>query len=872
MEGESRQNFKKNILEIPTVLGTKVRPLLSAITAKKKEISEATEKIGNIINEIYDKLEAEAQKERAELLAAEKAAAQSAKEADKKDESDAEAKSAESVETVSDSDAQASAPVESGEKAAQAVESKDGESKPADKSDRQNQKPAKSENREKPAAQDKPKQSTVYINPDLLGGQQRPQRQGDRRPPRPDRQDGRPPLQRPQGGRPTPGMRAEQVQAPVNPAYNKDKKKAKPQTSRDESKKGLSKRDLFKKGYVYDATREDEDAGGYRHVKARRGKKDTGAQPTIVIEHAVINTDPVAIKVLAEKIGKPAAEIVKKLFDMGEMATINGSVSFETAEFVALDYGITLELKLDTTAEDKLREIAEMGNEVEAVRRPPIVTVMGHVDHGKTSLLDSIRQTNVVRGEAGGITQHIGAYSVDINGSKITFLDTPGHEAFTAMRRRGAMITDIAVIVVAADDGIMPQTIEAIHHAKEAGVAIIIAANKIDKPHADIEKVKQQLAAQDVLVEEWGGDVMLCPVSAKTGEGVKELLESILLLAEVLDLKAPVDCPAVGSVVEARLDKGLGPVATVIVQRGTVHVADYAVAGTAIGKIRSMTDWMGKRIKEAGPSLAVQIQGFAEVPMAGDKFVVVKDEKLAKDVAAEREAKERLEMQNRVASAKTLDDMFKNAEEGAVKSLAVIIKADVQGSAEAVKQSLLEISEKMKDENVRITVIHSGVGAINEGDVNLAYTAKAIIVGFNVKPEPKAKALADRSAVEIRSYRVIYDAIDDFTKALKGMLEPVYKEEELGHAEVRQTFRISGVGLIAGSYILDGKVSRGCKARLVRDNIIVYEGSVSSLKREKNDAKEVAAGYECGIGLENCNDIKVGDIIETFELVQVNKE
>ena len=872
MEGESRQNFKKNIQEIPTVLGTKVRPLLSAITAKKKEISEATEKIGNIINEIYDKLEAEAQKERAEILAAEKAAAQSAKEDDKKDESDAEAKSAKSVETVSDSDAQASAPVESGEKAAQAVESKDGESKPADKSDRQNQKPAKSENREKSAAQDKPKQSTVYINPDLLGGQQRPQRQGDRRPPRPDRQDGRPPLQRPQGGRPTPGMRAEQVQAPVNPAYNKDKKKAKPQTSRDESKKGLSKRDLFKKGYVYDATREDEDAGGYRHVKARRGKKDTGAQQAIVIEHAVINTDPVAIKVLAEKIGKPAAEIVKKLFDMGEMATINGSVSFETAEFVALDYGITLELKLDTTAEDKLREIAEMGNEVEAVRRPPIVTVMGHVDHGKTSLLDSIRQTNVVRGEAGGITQHIGAYSVDINGSKITFLDTPGHEAFTAMRRRGAMITDIAVIVVAADDGIMPQTIEAIHHAKEAGVAIIIAANKIDKPHADIEKVKQQLAAQDVLVEEWGGDVMLCPVSAKTGEGVKELLESILLLAEVLDLKAPVDCPAVGSVVEARLDKGLGPVATVIVQRGTVHVADYAVAGTAIGKIRSMTDWTGKRIKEAGPSLAVQIQGFAEVPMAGDKFVVVKDEKLAKDVAAEREAKERLEMQNRVASAKTLDDMFKNAEEGAVKSLAVIIKADVQGSAEAVKQSLLEISEKMKDENVRITVIHSGVGAINEGDVNLAYTAKAIIVGFNVKPEPKAKALADRSAVEIRSYRVIYDAIDDFTKALKGMLEPVYKEEELGHAEVRQTFRISGVGLIAGSYILDGKVSRGCKARLVRDNIIVYEGSVSSLKREKNDAKEVAAGYECGIGLENCNDIKVGDIIETFELVQVNKE
>lgn len=440
------------------------------------------------------------------------------------------------------------------------------------------------------------------------------------------------------------------------------------------------------------------------------------------------------------------------------------------------------------------------------------------------------------------------------------------------MRRRGAMVTDIAVIVVAADDGIMPQTIEAINHAKEAGVSIMIAANKIDKPHADLERVKQQLAQHDVLVEEWGGDVMLCPVSAKTGEGVKELLESILLLADVLDLKAPVDCPAQGSVIEARLDRGLGPVATVLVLSGTLHVADYAVAGTAIGKIRAMTDSSGKRVKEAGPAFAVQVQGFAEVPKAGDKFVVVKDEKLAKEVAAEREAKERIEMQNRISSAKTLDEMFKNAEEGETKSLAVIIKADVQGSAEAVKQSLLEVSDKMKDDNVKLTVIHAGVGAINEGDVNLAYTAKAVIVGFNVKAEPKAKLLADRSAVEIRNYRVIYDAIEDFTKALKGMLEPVYKEELLGHAEVRATFRISGVGMIAGSYVTDGKVVRGCKARLVRDNIIVYEGSVSSLKREKNDAKEVAFGYECGIGLSDYSDVKVGDIIEAFELVQVNKE
>lgn len=851
MEGENKKsNFKKNIEEIASFLPSKMRPFLNSLAAKRKEIADTLEKVSGIVNDIYDKQEAEAQKERAAKEAAEKAKLAAEKAAEKPAE---EQKEQEVAQPVADEPSQ---PEESKVEASAAEEQK-----PAP------QEPAK---QEKPVQPEKPKQSTVYINPEMLGGQYRPARTGDRRPPRPG-QDQRPP--RPAQGRPTPGMRAEQVQAPINnSAFGKDKKKAKPQTSRDESKKGLSKRDLFKKGYVYDATREDEDAGGYRHLKAKKGRKDMSSVQAIVIDHAIINTDPVAIKVLAEKIGKPAAEIVKKLFDMGEMATINGSISFETAEFVALDFGVTLELKLDTTAEDKLKEIAELGNEAVAVRRPPIVTVMGHVDHGKTSLLDSIRKTNVVRGEAGGITQHIGAYSVDLNGSKITFLDTPGHEAFTAMRRRGAMITDIAVIVVAADDGIMPQTIEAIHHAKEAGVSIIIAANKIDKPHADIERVKQQLAQQDVLVEEWGGDVMLCPVSAKTGQGVKELLESILLLAEVLDLKAPVDCPAVGSVVEARLDKGLGPVATVIVQRGTLRVADYAVAGTAIGKVRSMTDWTGKRIKEAGPSLAVQLQGFAEVPMAGDKFVVVKDEKLAKEVAAEREAKERLEMQNRVASAKTLDDMFKNVDEGEVKSLAVIIKADVQGTAEAVKQSLLEISDKMKDDNVRISVIHSGVGAINEGDVNLAYTAKAVIVGFNVKPEPKAKALADRSAVEIRGYRVIYDAIDDFTKALKGMLEPVYREEQLGHAEVRQTFRISGVGMIAGSYITDGKVVRGCKARLVRDNIIVYEGSISSLKREKNDAKEVAAGYECGIGLENCNDIKTGDIIEAFELVQVNKE
>ena len=497
---------------------------------------------------------------------------------------------------------------------------------------------------------------------------------------------------------------------------------------------------------------------------------------------------------------------------------------------------------------------------------------MGHVDHGKTSLLDYIRKSNVARGEAGGITQHIGAYSIEVNGEKITFLDTPGHQAFTAMRMRGANVTDIAVIVVAADDGIMPQTVEAINHAKNAGVAIIIAANKIDKPTANVENLKQQLAAHDILVEEWGGDVMLCPVSAKTGQGVPELLEGILLVAEVLDLKAVEDSPAQGSIIEARLDKGLGPVATVLVQSGTLHVSDYVVAGTCIGKIRSMTDFTGKRVKEAKPSFAAQVQGFSEVPNAGDKLVVVSDEKLAKEVAAERAAKERLEMQNRTAGAKTLEDMFKDASSEEVKSLAVIIKADVQGSAEAMKQSLLEISDKMKDDNVKISIIHAGVGAISEGDVNLAYTSNALILAFNVKAEPKARQLAEKSSIEIRYYRVIYEAIEDITAALKGMLAPVFKEEIVGHAEVRATFRISGVGIIAGCYVTDGKISRTNKARLIRDNIVVFDGDIASLKREKSDAKDVASGYECGIGLEKFGDIKEGDIIEAYEMIQVKNE
>ncbi len=588
----------------------------------------------------------------------------------------------------------------------------------------------------------------------------------------------------------------------------------------------------------------------------------------------MLTSENIPIKVFSEKIGKSATEIVKKLFDMGKFATINDVITFEEAELVAVDYDITLELKLDKTAEDKLKDIidTQQVDTAKLVKRPPIVTIMGHVDHGKTSLLDYIRKSNVVMSEAGGITQHIGAYTIDLNGEKITFLDTPGHEAFTAMRRRGANVTDIAIIVVAADDGIMPQTVEAINHAKEAGVSIVVAVNKIDKTDGNLDRIKQQLTNYNLLPEDWGGDTMVCPVSAKTGQGVKELLENVLLVAEVMELKANKKCPATGSIIEVSLDKGKGPVATILVQNGTLKVSDYIVAGTAIGKIRDMTDYTGKRVKEAFPSYAVQVQGFSEVPNAGDIMVVVKDEKLAKKVAQERADKERSEMQMR-SNARSLDDMFKNVQSSDMKVLTLIIKGDVQGSVEAVKQSLLKLNDDMKEDNVKINIIHSAVGAINESDIMLADTANnAVIIAFNVKAEAKAQALADRSGIEIKHYSIIYDTINDIEKALKGMLEPTYREVILGHAEVRATFRISNFGTIAGSYITDGKVARNSKVRLVRDNIIIYEGVLSSLKREKDDAKEVASGYECGIGLEKFNDVKVGDTIESYILEQIEHE
>ena len=719
------------------------------------------------------------------------------------------------------------------------------------------------------APQREPQKTQTYINPDMV-------RRGNRDNNRPPFDKNRPAggQQRPvgQGGaRPFAPKGRVEVVAPTlvnNKTDNKKKKDVKTTFSKDE-KKGMSKRDLLKRGYAYDSTLED-DSDTARYVKVKKSKKDINTPQYVKIDHAVLNSERVPIKVFSEKIGKSATEIVKKLFDMGKFATINDMISFEEAELIAIDYDITLELKADKSAEDKLKDIIDTQvDNTKLVKRPPIVTIMGHVDHGKTSLLDYIRKANVAGGEAGGITQHIGAYTIDLNGEKITFLDTPGHEAFTAMRQRGANVTDIAIIVVAADDGIMPQTIEAIHHAKAAkDVSIIVAVNKIDKTNGNYDRILQQLADNEILAEAWGGDTIVCPVSAKTGQGVKELLESILLVAEVNEYKANKKCSATGSIIEASLDKGKGPVATILVQNGTLKVSDYVVAGTAIGKIRDMTDYNGKRVKEAFPSYAVQVQGFSEVPKAGDLMVVVKDEKLAKKVAQERADKERAEMQA-FSSIRSIDDIFGDGKD--TKSLNLIIKGDVQGSVEAVKASLLKLNDEMAEKKVKLAVVHSAVGAISESDIMLADTAKAIIIAFNVKAETKAQALAERSKIDIRRYSIIYDAINDMTRALKGMLDPIYKEVSLGEAEVRATFRISSFGTIAGSYVTKGKVARNSKVRVVRDGIIIFEGVLTSLKREKDDVKEVASGYECGIGLEKFNDVKIGDIIESYILEQIEQ-
>ena len=575
--------------------------------------------------------------------------------------------------------------------------------------------------------------------------------------------------------------------------------------------------------------------------------------------------ESLTLRELADKMKMPAAALVKKLFMQGQMVSLNQEITFDEAEEIALSFDIIAELeeKVDMVAE-LLKEEEE--DESKMKKRPPVVCVMGHVDHGKTSLLDAIRETDVTEHEAGGITQHIGAYVVRINGEKITFLDTPGHEAFTSMRMRGAQSTDVAVLVVAADDGVMPQTVEAINHAKAAGVEIIVAINKIDKEGANIERVKQELSEYELIPEEWGGSTIFCPVSAHTKEGISNLLEMIILTAEVLELKANPKRRARGIVIEAQLDKGRGPVATVLVQKGTLNVGDHIAVGTAYGKVRAMLDHKGERVKQATPSTPVEILGLNGVPSAGEIFVATENDKEAKQIAQAYvdQGKDKL-LEETKAKKLSLDGLFSQIQAGNVKELNLIIKADVQGSVEAVKQSLVKLS----NEEVAVRVIHGGVGAINESDVSLASASNAIIIGFNIRLDNAAKETADRENVDVRLYRVIYDAIEDIEAAMKGMLEPIYEEKVIAHAEVRQTFKASGVGTIAGSYVLDGKIERGCRARITREGEQIFEGDLSSLKRFKDDVKEVAAGYECGLVFDGFNDLQEEDQIECYKMVEV---
>ena len=688
-----------------------------------------------------------------------------------------------------------------------------------------------------------------------------PQGQGAPRP-----ANGRPPMQRPAGsaprapmtGRPAPARPVAPPPAPVRRDAPKKFEKTYVEARRPANKRELQRRQGASIGDF------DEDKSGYR--KARFGKKGVKKETqAIKIDHAVVTSKEIPIKVLSEKLGISAVEITKRLFKEGVMKTVNESVDYDNAAFIALELGIDLEYKPEETAEEALLKVhGETAADENLITRAPVVTVMGHVDHGKTSLLDAIRKTNVTEGEAGGITQSIGAYTVTFGeGKKVTFIDTPGHAAFTAMRARGAQVTDIVVLVVAADDGIMPQTVEAINHAKAAEVPIIVALNKMDKPHVDPDRVKQELMKYDLVPEEWGGDVIVEPVSAKTGMGIDKLLEDIDLVAEMRELKANPDRKAKGVVIEAKLDKGKGPMASVLIQNGTLHTGDNIVSGTTVGRVRAMIDDKGRTVKEAGPSTAVSVLGLEDVPNAGDAVFAV-DASLMKQVQEERKNKQRESMIHETTKV-SLDDIFRQAEEGNMKDLKVIVKADVQGSVEAVKASL----EKLSNDEVRIKVIHGAAGAITESDVSLADSANAIIIGFNVRPDSKAKALAERSHVDVRLYRIIYELLDDMEAALKGMLSPKYKETYMGKAEVRQTFNITGVGTIAGCLVTEGRLVRGGKLRIYRNDVMIVENNVKQLKHYKDDVKEAVAGTECGCAIENFNDIKVGDFIECYVIEEI---
>ena len=628
--------------------------------------------------------------------------------------------------------------------------------------------------------------------------------------------------------------------------------------------KGKGKDDYKKKDFRRDEDRMSKGKKGMNQTKQQLHKPQPKEQKQEEKIKSIIIPEVLTIQELADKMKVVPSVIVKKLFMQGKIVTINQEIDYEKAEEIALEFEILCEKEeVVDVIEELLKEDEEDVSKMK--KRPPVVCVMGHVDHGKTSLLDAIRNTNVIGREAGGITQHIGASVVEVNGESITFLDTPGHEAFTAMRMRGASSTDIAILVVAADDGVMPQTVEAINHAKAAGIEIVVAVNKIDKPSANVERVKQELTEYELIAEDWGGSTIFVPVSAKTGEGLEELMEMILLTAEVMELKANSNRRARGLVLEAELDKGRGSVATVLVQKGTLRVGDAIAAGSAHGKVRAMMDDKGRRVKEAGPSTPVEILGLNDVPNAGEVFVACGNDKEARNFAETFIAQSKVKLLEDTKSKLSLDDLFTQIQEGNLKELGIVVKADVQGSVEAIKQSLLKLS----NDEVVIKIIHGGVGAINESDVSLASASNAIIIGFNVRPDASAKETAEREGVDVRLYRVIYNAIEDVEAAMKGMLDPVFEEKVLGHAEVRQTFKASGVGTIAGSYVQDGVFERDCSVRLTRDGIVIFEGPLASLRRFKDDVKEVRAGYECGFVFANFNDIKEGDLVESYKMVEV---
>ncbi|HIR67307.1 MAG TPA: translation initiation factor IF-2 [Candidatus Coproplasma avicola] len=856
-----------NIEEIGKILsGGKLTELGKKVSATERSVQEILKKLSDLDNaQIAKKLEEE------QRLAQEKKAAEEQLKRE-------EAELAEKKKEEEEKKAAAPAPEQP---APAAVEEKEQKPEKEVKQDRQekNEKPVRQEKSAKPAGtsasapvkaekQAKPAAKTperqakpantgkTFVNSD--GGKPRGERSA-----RPQGAQ----VRTPQPSRPQVGAKPAASAAQAKPAaknFGPDKKKGGyERTYVEKERRAPSKRSLAKQQgpSVSDF---DEDKSGYRKLRVKKDKKQQSAQ-TIKIDHAVVTTSEIPLKVLSEKLGITAVEITKRLFKEGIMKTVNESIDYDTAALLAAGMGIELEYKPEKTAEEILSEKqADTVEEIESlVPRAPVVTVMGHVDHGKTSLLDYIRRQNVAAGEAGGITQHIGAYSVTVSGKSITFIDTPGHEAFTAMRARGAQVTDIVILVVAADDGIMPQTVEAINHAKAANVSIIVAINKIDKAGANPDKVKQELMKYDLVPEEWGGDIPVCLISCKTGQGIDELLENILIVAEMKELLANPAREARGTVIEAQLDKGKGPVATVLIQNGTLHTGDNIISGLITGRVRAMIDDKGRTVKEAGPSSAVYVLGFEQVPNAGDSIFAVSQE-LMKSVIEERKRKESDAMV-KAASKISLDDVFGKIAEGNMKTLNLIVKGDVQGSVEAVKQSVVKLS----NEEVQVKVIHSGAGAINESDVMLADSSNAIILGFNVRPDAKAKATAERSKVDIRLYRIIYDLLDDVEASLKGMLAPKYQEVYLGKCEVRQTFKITGVGTVAGCYVKEGKLVRGGKLRIYRDDVLIVEGNVQQLKRFKDDVKEVNYGYECGCAIEGFNDIRVGDIIECYMIEQI---